>query len=265
MATLVAFHAHPDDESIAMGGVLAKAAADGHRTVLVFATKGEHGEVDDGFLDDGETLTERRVKESEASAEILGVKRLEWLGYTDSGMMGTPENDRPESFWQADIEKAAEQLAAILRDEGADILTIYDSDGNYGHPDHIQVHRVGLRAGELAGTQKVFEGTINRDHIKRAMLAAAEAGELPGEDAPNPEQFETFGRPESLITTTVDVRDFLAQKRASMAAHASQISDTSFFLAMPPEQFESGFGHEWFIRRGVPDTHRDDDLFAGLE
>lgn len=264
MATLVSFHAHPDDESIATGGTLAKAAKAGHRTVLVFGTKGEHGEVLDGFLDQDELLGERRVKETERSAEILGVQRVEWLGYTDSGMMGTPENDLAGSFWSADIEEAAERLAQILREEQADVLTIYDSDGNYGHPDHIQVHRVGLRAAELAGTPRVFEGTINRDHIKRVMLAAAESGELPGEDAPTPDDFETFGRPESVITTTVDVRDFLEQKRASMAAHASQIAESSFFLAMPPEQFELGFGQEWFIRRDVPETHRDDDLFADL-
>ena len=264
MATLVSFHAHPDDESIASGGTLAKAAAAGHRTVLVFGTKGEHGEVQDGFLDDGETLGQRRVKETERSAEILGVQRIEWLGYTDSGMMGTPENDAEGSFWSADVDDAAERLARILRDEAADVLTIYDSDGNYGHPDHIQVHRVGVKAAELAGTARVFEGTINRDHVKRVMLEAAEAGALPGEDAPTPDDFETFGRPESMITTTVDVRDFLVQKRASMAAHASQISDSSFFLAMPPDQFEAGFGQEWFIRHGVPEDHRDDDLFADL-
>ena len=264
MATLVSFQAHPDDESIAAGGTLAKAAAAGHRTVLVFGTRGEHGEVAEGFLDEGEELWQRRMKETQRSAEILGVQRVEWLGYTDSGMMGTPENDLAGSFWSADVEEAAERLAQILREEQADILTIYDSDGNYGHPDHIQVHRVGLRAAELAGTPRVFEGTINRDHIKRVMLAAAESGDLPGEDAPTPDDFETFGRPESVITTTVDVRDFLEQKRASMAAHASQIAESSFFLAMPLEQFEQGFGQEWFIRRGVPETHRDDDLFADL-
>jgi LmbE family N-acetylglucosaminyl deacetylase len=265
MATLVSFHAHPDDESIASGGTLAKAAAAGHRTVLVFGTKGEHGEVEDGFLDQGETLGQRRVKETARSAEILGVQRTEWLGYTDSGMMGTPENDANGSFWTADVEEAAERLAAILRDEGADVLTIYDSDGNYGHPDHIQVHRVGLRAAELAGTPRVYEGTINRDHIKRVVLAAAESGGLPGEDAPTPDDFETFGRPESVITTTVDVREFIEQKRASMAAHASQIAESSFFLAMAPDQFEAGFGHEWFIRHGVPEDHRDDDLFVDIE
>ena len=265
MATLVSFQAHPDDESIAAGGTLAKAAAAGHRTVLVFGTKGEEGEVDDGFLDPGESLADRRVQETQRSAEILGVQRVEFLGYTDSGMMGTPENDVPGSFWQADVEEAAARLAEILREERADVLTIYDSDGNYGHPDHIQVHRVGSRAADLAGTPHVFESTINRDHIKRVMLAARESGGLPGDDAPTDDELESFGRPESVITTTIDVRDFLEQKRSSMAAHASQIPESSFFLAMPVDQFAEGFGWEWFIRRGVPEDHRDDDLFAGLE
>src|SRR5688572_16699957 len=102
MATVVSFHAHPDDESIQVGGTLAKAAADGHRVVLVFATRGEHGEVEDGFLADGETLGERREAETMASADVLGAKRVDFLGYEDSGMIGTPENDRPEAFWQAD-------------------------------------------------------------------------------------------------------------------------------------------------------------------
>src|SRR5881397_2355059 len=98
--TLVVFHAHPDDEAIATGGVMAKYAAAGHRVVLVVATKGEHGEVADGFLDAGEALWERRIKETQASADVLGVARVAYLGYVDSGMMGTPENDQPESFWQ---------------------------------------------------------------------------------------------------------------------------------------------------------------------
>src|SRR4051794_36388431 len=116
MATLVSFHAHPDDEAIPTGGTLAKAAKDGHRVVLVFATKGEHGEVDVGFLDEGEMLAERRVQETHRSAEILGAQRVEFLGYVDSGMMDTPENTAAGSFWQADIEEAAQRLAAILTD-----------------------------------------------------------------------------------------------------------------------------------------------------
>ena len=111
MATLVSFHAHPDDESIHVGGTLAKAAKTGHRVVLVFATRGEHGEVADGFLDDGEALGQRREVETGQSAEILGAQRVEFLGYLDSGMIGTPENELPDAFWQADVDEAAERLA----------------------------------------------------------------------------------------------------------------------------------------------------------
>lgn len=265
MATLVSFQAHPDDESINVAGVLAKAAADGHRTVLVFATCGEHGEVDDGFLDPGESLGARRVKECHRSAEILGVQRVEFLDYIDSGMMGTPENEQPGSFWTTPIDEAAERLATILRDERADILTIYDSDGGYGHPDHIQVHRVGVRAAELAGTPRVFEATMNNDHIREVMAEAVEAGNLPPDDVPEVTEEATFGRPDAVITTRVDVHDHLVAKRASMAAHASQISETSFFLTLPDDAFARVFGWEWFIRHGVPEGHRDDDLFAGLD
>jgi len=264
MATLVSFHAHPDDESIQTGGTIAKAAADGHRVILVFATRGEHGEVDDGFLDLDEQLAQRREQETLRSAEILGVKRVEFLGYHDSGMMGTPENDLPDAFWQADVDEAAERLGTILREEQADILTAYDSDGGYGHPDHIQVHRVGKRAAELAGTPRFFEATMNRDHIRRVMQEAVAAGTLPAEDVPDVTEMDSFGRPDAAITTAVDVHGFLDAKRASMRAHASQIGEQSFFLMMPEEGFAASFGIEWFIRHGVPEGHRDDDLFAGL-
>jgi len=133
MATLVCFHAHPDDECIATGGTMAKAAADGHRVVLVVATRGDHGEVADGFLDMEEQLADRRVAETMAAAEILGVRRVEFLGYVDSGMIGTPENDLPGSFWTADLDEAAGRLAAILEEEQADVLTCYDEIGGYGH------------------------------------------------------------------------------------------------------------------------------------
>ena len=265
MATLVTFHAHPDDESIATGGVMAKYAAAGHRVVLVVATKGEHGEVAEGFLDHGEALWERRMKETQASADLLGVARVEYLGYVDSGMMGTPENDKPDAFWQADVEKAAAQLAAILEEERADVLTVYDDNGNYGHPDHIQVHRVGVRAAELAGTPKVYEATMNRDHLKRLMALAPEFGvEGDADNAPDADFIETLGVTEDQITTTIDVRDNLASKRASMAAHASQISDTSFFLQMPPDVFEVSFGYEWFILRGAPAGTNETDLLEGV-
>ena len=249
MATAVFFHAHPDDEAIATGGTMAKARAEGHRVILVTATGGEHGEVEEGFLGTDESLAQRRATELVEAAEILGCHRLAWLGYVDSGMMGTPENDHPDSFWQADLEVAAGRLADILREEGADVLTVYDEHGNYGHPDHIQVHRVGVRAAEMAGVSRVYESTIDRDRLRELMERAAELGlaDLPDTDGVD----DTMGTPGELITTRVDVRDYLDVKRRAMRAHASQIAETSFFLAMPPEAFEAMWGLETYIRRGA--------------
>ena len=183
MATLVSFHAHPDDESIGSGGTIHRATQAGHRVVLVFGTRGELGEPVPGVLAEGEQLAMRRTAEVYESARILGVDRVEFLGYTDSGMIGESTNDAPWCFWQADVEQAARRLATILEEEQPEVLTVYDDNGGYGHPDHIQVHRVGRRAGELAGVPAVVQGTINRDVIARAMARAAEFGiDLPAPD-----------------------------------------------------------------------------------
>jgi LmbE family N-acetylglucosaminyl deacetylase len=257
MATLVSFHAHPDDECIACGGVMRKAHEEGHRVVLVVATRGELGEVPDGFLDDGEELWQRRVTETHAAADILGADRVEFLGYTDSGMMGEPTNDQPGTFWTADVEEAAGRLAAILREENADVLTVYDDHGGYGHPDHIQVHRVGMRAAELAGTPKVYQSTINRD---RALAGQREFAERTGVQMP--ELGPDFGTPEAELTCAVDVTAYTAHKRKAMRAHASQISEQSFFLAMPDEAFAYAFGTEFFIRVGQGPGITETDLMS---
>jgi LmbE family N-acetylglucosaminyl deacetylase len=266
MATLVTFHAHPDDECIGCGGVMRKAFEDGHRVVLVIATRGEHGEVDEGFLADGEELWQRRVEETHAAAEILGVKRVEFLGYVDSGMMGEPTNDAPGSFWTAPVEEAAQKLAAILREEQAEVLTCYDDNGGYGHPDHIQVHRVGMRAAEIAGTPRVYQGTMNRDETMRGMAEFAKSAAAAGIEVPDFEESDgqEFGKPEAELTASVDVRAFAEQKRAAMRAHASQISEQSFFLAMPDDAFLRAFGTEWFIRAGQGPGITETDLMAGL-
>ncbi|MBV9410915.1 MAG: PIG-L family deacetylase, partial [Acidimicrobiia bacterium] len=207
---------------------------------------------------------ERRVQETHRSAEILGVSRVEFLGYVDSGMMETPENDAPDSFWQADVDEAAEKLDAILQEERADVLTVYDDHGVYGHPDHIQVHRVGVRAAELAGTPRVYESTGNRDELVAGLLEARDMGvEMPGDI--DPDAFSEFGVTDAEITTVIDVTDFLEVKRASMRAHASQISDSSFFLSIPDEHFARGFGQEWYIRRGPRPERRETSLFDGIE
>src|SRR3712207_5013376 len=228
------------------------AAAGGHRVVLVVATLGEEGEVPDGFLAPGESLSERREAETRASAQILGASRVEFLGYRDSGMVGTPANDHPDAFCQADLDEAAGRLATILREEAADVVTIYDENGVYGHPDHVQVHRVGVRATELAGTPRVLESTMNRDYLRELRDLAREADtDLGAVDSPDVDEMQ-LGVSGDKITTRVDVSAHVDRKRASMRAHASQISEQSFFLAMPDEAFARAFGIEWFIRRGVP-------------
>ncbi|HUR76725.1 MAG TPA: PIG-L family deacetylase [Acidimicrobiales bacterium] len=276
MAILVCFHAHPDDEAIGTGGTIAKAAKDGHRVVLVTATRGEHGEHPEGFLNPGETLGERREQEMAAAAEVLGVARHVFLGYQDSGMMGTAENDDVRSFWRADVEKAAQRLAEILEEEHADVLTVYDENGIYGHPDHIKVWQVGVRAAEIAGTPKVYEVTVNRTAWRRR----AEAGDaalrtietvdgvdtlvdVPASDEPRTIEFP-LGVEEDQITTAIDVHDFLETKKAALRAHASQITEESFFLQMSDDVFAEGFGTEWFILRGAPAGIHESDLFAGL-
>jgi LmbE family N-acetylglucosaminyl deacetylase len=258
--TIVFFHAHPDDEAIATGGSMARAKRDGHRVILVSATRGELGEFAPESLAPGESLVDRRVAELRTAADVLGVDRVEFLGYRDSGMAGEPTNDDPESFWRADLDEAARRLARLLDDEHVDVLTVYDEHGNYGHPDHIQVHRVGVRAAALAGTPRVYEATVNRDHLRRLMEL------MPRDpDAPEvPADIETLGSTADLITTTIDVREFVDTKRKAMIAHASQIPDDSFFLQLPIDAFREAFGYEWYIRRDGPRTQRETSLFDGL-
>ncbi|MGH3517098.1 MAG: PIG-L family deacetylase [Haloechinothrix sp.] len=263
MATLVTFHAHPDDECIACGGVMRKAAEEGHRVVLVVATQGEEGEVPDGFLEQGEQLWQRRVAETHAAAEILGAHRVEFLGYTDSGMMGTVANDAPGSFWTTSVEDAAGKLAAILHEENADVLTVYDDNGVYGHPDHIQVHRVGMRAAEFAGTPRVYQNTMNRDQVRRGMARCTEQATSAGIEVPDLDSEPHLGKPDAMITTAVDVTHYVDYKRRAMRAHASQIAEQSFFLAMPDAAFAEIFGTEWFIRDDQGPGITETDLFEG--
>lgn len=251
MATLVFFHAHPDDEAITTGGSIARAVAEGHRVVVAVATDGALGETPDDLGPD-ETLVDRRRTEMEASLAVLGAHRLAWLGYADSGMTGWEQNTAPGSFLQADAHEAAERLAAVLREEAADVLVAYDWHGNYGHPDHIKVHDVGYRAAELAATPAVFEATVNRDEMRRfrELVGVAQDGEEFDPDAPM-DDGNPIGEPEAEISLRVDVVPYLVQKRNALLRHRSQVTDTSFFLQMPDDVFAKAFGTEWFKRRGV--------------
>ena len=247
MSTLVCFHAHPDDEAIATGGAMARAAAEGHRVVLVVATNGDHGEVPDD-LADGETLVDRRRKETEASIEALGAHRVVFLGYKDSGMTGWDQNSDPESFLRANLDEAAERLAGVLREENADVVTTYDWHGNYGHPDHIKVHQVGNAAADVIAAEgssmRLFQATMNRDRVVTMMQQVMESGMTPPQGNDDGELFDPAGPAD-------DVTDYVDQKRAAITCHRSQISDQSFFLEMPPQAFAVMFGTESYIERGV--------------
>jgi len=251
------------------GGLMARASAEGHRVVLVIATNGEHGETPDD-LADGETLVDRRRKETERSAAVLGVDRLVCLGYSDSGMTGWTENEHDGSFHQADVHVAAEQLAEIARAENADVLTIYDWHGNYGHPDHIKVHQVGVEAGRLVPSVRVLEATMNRDAFVAVIAAAKEAGvtmETPGdgEDEFDPhgpaDDGNPMGTPQDELTLAIDVNAYSAKKREALRCHRSQVSDTSLFMEMPDDAFAALFGTEWYIEHDASPPMRSGWIF----
>ncbi len=192
--TIVSFHAHPDDEALLTGGTLARAAVEGHRVVLVVATSGEAGLAagDPG----ADVLAQVRRDELAASAAVLGVARVVLLGHPDSGLgPGRRADDGPVPFSALDPQTVAEELAAVLTAEDADVLTTYDAAGGYGHPDHVQVHRVGLRAAELAGTPVVLEATVDRELLVRATrLLRLAAGVLPLPRLPELTTAFTFAR-----------------------------------------------------------------------
>jgi LmbE family N-acetylglucosaminyl deacetylase len=225
---------------------------------VVFATGGEHGELPAQGLPEGESLVHWRRREAEASAAVLGVTRVGWLGYLDSGMTGWEQNSAPGSYHLADLDEAARRLAAVLDDEDADIVVGYDWHGGYGHPDHVKVHHVVRRSLDVAARRpRLLESTFNRDLMRGFFAMAREAGI--GDEGWDPDSPQDdgnpFGTPESEIQWQVDVGDFLAQRRASMEAHRSQATDIDAFLAMPPEVFRGVFALEHYLE---PDVDRRD-------
>ena len=262
--TLVSFHAHPDDEALFTGGTLARAVAEGHRVVLVVATGGERGLTDQP----ADNLGAERHQELARSAAVLGVQRVVLLGYEDSGMV-EPKIPPPGSLCAADVDEIASRLAAVLQEEHAHVLTTYDAAGGYGHRDHIQVHRAGLRAATLAGTPVVLQATVKREAIRRAVRLVALLRIRLG-DA-NADTYATAFTPGRDITHTVNVRRWTRQKRAALRAHGSQTTGgpamrlLAFLLRLPSPIFRLALGHEWFVEVGRPATGRPvDDIFDSL-
>jgi len=266
--TLMAVHAHPDDEAIGTGGILAHYADEGVRTVLVTCTNGELGDGPGGIKPedpghDEATVVPLRRQELEASCLILGVSDLEMLGYHDSGMEGWPQNEAPDAFWHTPVDVAARRLAELMERYRPQVVVTYDENGFYGHPDHIQANRITRAAMAACGIpDKLYYTAVARSALRGLGDAMAAAGvESPVSLEENPE----FGTPDELITTVIDCTSVTGRKFASLAAHASQ-SDNIFFLQMGEELFGNFMGHESFVR--VLDTTDatipEDDLFAGL-
>ena len=248
--TVVSFHAHPDDESLLTGGTLAGLAAEGHRVVLVTATAGESGL--SGTGESASVLARRRLAELDRAASELGIARVVCLGYPDSGYPGVPPVD---SFSRTDVRAAAKRLAAVLTEERADMLTIYDRQGGYGHPDHVQVHHVGTTAAQLAGTPRVLQATVDRQSVTRLARVLQVVPGLPREF--RVDRLSTAYSPRTELTHCIDVRPHLDAKRAAMGAHESQRGggrrprSLDIFLRLPTPIFAKLFGREWFIETGV--------------
>ncbi len=176
-------------------------------------------------------------------------------------MVGTEGNAAPGAFCNVDVEEAATRLAGWLEEEGADVLVTYDDHGGYGHPDHVQVHHVGVRAADLAGTAALYQATINRDVVLSFMARAVELGMAPGEgEGPSEEEMATIGLPDSEITTVVDVASHTPAKQAAMRCHLTQVGDMAFFLGMPEAAFAEAFGQEYFVRMRAPEATPADRL-----
>jgi LmbE family N-acetylglucosaminyl deacetylase len=264
--TLVSFHAHPDDEALLTAGTLARAADEGHRVVLVTATAGEAGLASAAAM--AGDLARCRTDELHRAAAALGCQEVHLLGYDDSGMDGQEGRDG-YAFSRVEVEAAATRLAALLESVQADVLTVYDPAGGYGHPDHVQVNRVGRRAAELAGTPVVLEATVDRRPLLR-ILRLLRLLRLAPPDW-RPERFTTAYAQPSRLTHRVDVRRYAGPKRAAMAAHASQataergVRSLALFLRLPPFLYRRAFGYEWFVETGrQPSGELIGDVFATL-
>src|SRR5215831_717393 len=276
--TLMVVHAHPDDEAIGTGGVLARCADEGVRTVLVTCTGGEVGEISDRVQATADTLTEVRRRELERACEILRVGRLYLLGYRDSGMMGTPDNDHPASFYRASREEATGRLVALVRHHRPQVLVTYDERGFYGHPDHIRANQITVAAFDAAGDParwpgagapwtpaKLYYTAVARSALRTFSRLMRDAGiEVTFEDRETGEL--QIGTADELITAQIDVSAQVERKREALMAHASQMGPEVFFARMPPPLFYQVFGRESFQlvrgRAGAPGL--EDDLFAGL-
>jgi len=280
---LLLVHAHPDDETINNGVTMAKYAALGAQVTLVTCTRGEEGEVLVNELanlasDKDDKLGEHREIELKDAMDELGIKDFRFLGapskkWRDSGMMGTPANDRDDVFWQADLDEASIELVKIILEIKPQVLITYDEFGGYGHPDHIKAHLVAMRAAELAANQgwqvsKIYWNTMPRSVIQMGIEKMKEVGSdffgaESADDLP-------FAKPDELVSTVVNAPEYVPAKLAAMKAHATQISLDGPFFALSNNLGLSVWGDEYYTlvkgEKAAPfDANgRELDIFAGI-
>ena len=280
---LLLVHAHPDDETINNGVTMAKYAASGAQVTLVTCTRGEEGEVLVTELanlasDKDDKLGEHREVELKDAMAQLGINDFRFLGapnkkWRDSGMMGTPQNERGNVFWQADLDEASHELVKIILEIQPQVLITYDEFGGYGHPDHIKAHQVAMRAAELAAEQgwqvsKIYWNTIPRSVIQMGIEKMKEVGS----DFFGAESVDElpFAKPDELATTVVNAPEYVPQKLAAMKAHATQISEDGPFFALSKNLGLSVWGDEYYTlvkgEKAAPfdSNGRELDIFAGV-
>lgn len=277
---LLLVHAHPDDEVIGTGATMAHYVAAGAHVTLVTCTLGEEGEIHVPALAqlaaaEADQLGGYRIAELAAACAALGVTDHRFLGgagrYRDSGMMGLPTNDHPRAFWRADLDEAASHLVEIMREIRPQVLITYDPNGFYGHPDHIQAHRVATRAAELAsvegfGPAKIYWTALPKSVLERGIAAFADSPDNPFAGFEGLDELP-FGTPDEEIAARIDGTAHYAAKRAAMRAHATQIPDNSWLHSiaggdlMAVEHYRLASGTKG---PGSGPYGWEDDLFAGL-
>ena len=281
-------HAHPDDETIGSGATMAKYAAAGAHVALVTCTLGEEGEILVPELvhlaaDKEDALGEHRIGELAAAMKSLGVTDHRFLGgpgrWRDSGMMGLPTNDNPACFWQADLDEAVGELVRVMREVRPQVVITYNENGGYGHPDHIQAHRVAVAAFDASGDpgrypdagepwqpSKLYFTAFPTSFLRMGYDALKAMGEEAPFGVTSPEEL-TFGDPDETITTEIDARDRLEAKLDAMRAHATQIEVDGPFFALSNHVGHRAFGLEFYrLVRGTPPASgtRESDLFEGI-
>jgi N-acetyl-1-D-myo-inositol-2-amino-2-deoxy-alpha-D-glucopyranoside deacetylase len=287
---LLLVHAHPDDECIGNGASMARYVAEGVPVTLVTCTLGEEGEVLVPDLEHlaaahDDELGPRRIEELSAAMAVLGVTDHRFLGgagrYRDSGMMGLDTNDRPGCFWQADVDEAAAHLVEVIREVRPAVVVTYDDNGGYGHPDHIQAHRVAMRGVELAAdagfrpdlgdpwsVPKVYENVTPRSFLQQGMDAMKEAGvDFFGTDDVDS---LPFGVPDEMATCRVDAVEYEPLKMRALAAHATQVTVDGPFFALSDHLGQRAWGYEFYrlvagdAAEPYDEDGRETSLFNGL-